>query len=37
MESRIGGRLKWEVSKPVSAKKIAIKLVGQERERRGGM
>ena len=36
MESRIGGRLKWKVSKPVSAKKRAIKLVGQERKGREG-
>lgn len=36
MESRIGGGLKWKVSKPVSAKKRAIKLVGQEMEGRGG-
>lgn len=37
MESMIGGRLKWKVSKPVSAKKGAIKLVGQEREGKRGM
>lgn len=36
MESRIGGRLKWKVSKPVSAKKRAIKLVGQERKGKEG-
>lgn len=35
MESKIGARLKRKVSKPVSAKKQAIKLVGQEREGRG--
>lgn len=36
MESRIGVRLKWKASKPVSAKKRAIKLVGQERKGKEG-
>lgn len=35
MESRIGGLLKWKVSKPVTAKKGAIKPVGQKMEGKG--
>lgn len=34
MESRIGVGLKRKVSKPVSAKKRAMKLEGQEKKRR---